>query len=191
MECALFIFGTIATIMNAAIMVLYVRMRGPQRQKLYNLILLHQSIVDGVSCASLFIIGKSSAHFRHEVSREMLSVCVLSNFSTIYNFTITSIERWLSITKPLYHRTSVTRGRLVAGFTGMWLAALATAAVYYLSWLYNFTLYFDIVSHICIVLLSIHHNINRDFIQNSQEIHPKEAPSITQQRFIKPTKPEQ
>ena len=137
----LIVGGCIGATLCATIILLFAQLTRAKRRKISNIILLHQIFVDIVSCIGFGIIynswllyqttneGGSQPPVLHNSNNYYVFTQGVSHSSSLFNFAITSAERWLSIARPLYHRSRVTIKRMLAIFIAVWIIALCGGIV--------------------------------------------------------------
>ena len=120
-------FLTISTICLNSVTVLVYWKVSQLRKKLTNLMIMVLSVTDlgvGIICLPLFttILGKKAF-----MGMGSCTICVVFRYSAHVLITMSlstlltmSIERYLGVIHPIYHRSTLTRKRLLILFFGIW-----------------------------------------------------------------------
>lgn len=118
-------------------------MMGKRRNKIQNILLLAQSITDFYNCGTVWYEVGVNVTAPHQI--QWLRIFLLLNNGLLeYSLTLSlctlvvcSIERYLAIVKPMFHKRHVTKRRVVYSIVAMWVVSFIPVLI--LLFLMNFS----------------------------------------------------
>ena len=129
--------STIITITNVVVILTYCLAK-KIRGKTANLLLCDQAVVDaynGIVVGGLTVMSYALT-LDHQNWWPLLiqTVYQLSIGVSIHTILLISVERYIFILKPLFHRSSVTKGRMLVAVAGSWVASFVWIPLRLVNW---------------------------------------------------------
>ncbi|XP_070537182.1 cholecystokinin receptor type A-like [Ptychodera flava] len=122
-------FGTLGIVGNLLVCVVFIKLKR-LRKTLTNVFILNQSLID-LTIATIFIVLMFVPKvyvMRDNIGGDIVCAIWVSEYilwglfiSSTYNLTALSIERYLAICHPVYHRNKVTIGKVKIVVVAVWV----------------------------------------------------------------------
>ena len=119
-DAILICLGVAIIFSNITVILIYISAKNSLRRKTANLLLCNQAVVDlfhGAVTNGITIFGKS----------QFLAMQIIYQFSmalSLHTVVLVSVERYLFIVKPLFHRQSMTQVRMRYAVAISWLSSI-------------------------------------------------------------------